>query len=167
MKAQTALIPISFKPLSTTEFWTDVGKLINQVRQRAFQLFEGHGRADGHDLDDWLKAEMELLKPVPLEITEKDNVVHIRADVPGFKENELEVNFDGGVLTVKGEHREETEKKDEKTYHSERRAQQIVRRVTLPVNVIADKMTASLKDGVLELSAPKAELAQKVEIKAA
>lgn len=167
MKAQTALNPISFKPLSTTEFWTDVEKLINQVRQRAFQLFEGRGRGDGHDLDDWFKAEMELLKPVPLEITEKDNIVHIRADVPGFKENELEVNMDGGVLTIKGEHREESEKKDEKTYHSERRAQQIFRRVTLPVNVTADKVTATLKNGVLELSAPKAELAKKVEIKAA
>lgn len=167
MKAQTALNPISFKLLSTTEFWTDVEKLINQVRQRAFQLFEGRGRGDGHDLDDWFKAEMELLKPVPLEITEKDNIVHIRADVPGFRENELEVNFDGGVLSIKGEHREESEKKDEKTYRSERRAQQIFRRVTLPVNVTADKVTATLKNGVLELSAPKAELTKKVEIKAA
>ncbi|MBZ5506639.1 MAG: Hsp20 family protein [Acidobacteriia bacterium] len=167
MKAQTALSPISFKPLSTTAFWTDVEKLISQVRQRAFQLFEGRGRADGHDLDDWFKAESELLKSVPLEVTEKDNIVHIRADVPGFKENELDVTFDGGVLTIKGEHSEETEKKDEKTYHSERRAQQIFRRMTLPVNVIADKMTATLKDGVLELSAPKAEVAKKVEIKAA
>jgi HSP20 family protein len=168
MKAQTALSPITFKPFSTVEFWTDVDKLIDQVRERAFQLFEGRGRADGHDLDDWFKAEMELLKPVPLEITEKDNVVRIRAEVPGFKENELEVNFDGGILTIKGEHREEAEKKEEKTYHSERRARQIFRQVTLPVNVIADKMTASLKDGVLELSAPKTErAAQKVEIKAA
>lgn len=166
MKAQTALTSISFKPLST-DFWADVEKLFGQVRQRAFQLFEGRGRANGHDLDDWFKAESELLKPVPLEITEKDNIVHIRADVPGFKENELEVNLDAGVLTIKGEHREETEKKDEKTYHSEKRAQQIFRRIALPVNVIADKMTATLQDGVLELSAPKADVAKKIEVKAA
>jgi HSP20 family protein len=167
MKAQTALTPISSKPLSPIEFWTDVDNLIDQVRQRAFQLFEGRGRIDGYDLDDWFKAEMELLKPIPLEITEKDNIVHIRADVPGFKENELEVNLDGAVLTIRGEHCEETEKKDEKIYHSERRSQQIFRRITLPVNVIADKITASLKDGVLELSAPKVEPAKKVEVKAA
>ena len=110
---------------------------------------------------------MEMLKPVPLEITEKDNSLHIRADVPGFKDNELEINLEPGVLTIKGEHREEAETKDEKTYHSERRAQQIFRRVALPVNVIADKATATLKNGVLELSAPKAEQAKKIEIKAA
>jgi len=167
MKAQTALSPISTKPLSITEFWNDIDKLMNQVRQRAYQIFEGRGRGEGRDLDDWFKAEMELLKPVPLEVTEKDNILHICADVPGFKEDELEVNLDAGVLTIKGEHREETEKKDEKTYHSERHAQQIFRRFSLPVNVISDKATASLKDGVLEISVPKAEPAKKVEIKAA
>ncbi len=167
MKAQTALNPISLKPLSITEFWSDLDKLMNQVRQRAYQLFESRGRGDGRDLEDWFKAEMELVKPVPLEITEKDNVLHVRADVPGFKEEELKVNLEGGVLTIKGEHREETEKKGEKTYHSERRARQIFRQFTLPLNVIADKATATLKDGVLELSLPKAEPAKTIAIKAA
>jgi HSP20 family protein len=165
MKAQTALSQVSLKPQSITEFWNDVDKLMKQVRQRAYEIFEDRGRADGHDLDDWFKAETELLKPVPMEITEKDNVLHIRADVPGFKEGELDLDLDAGVLTIKGEHCEETEKKDEKTYHSERR--QIFRRFTLPVNVISDKATATLKDGVLEISVPKAGPVKKLEIKAA
>jgi HSP20 family molecular chaperone IbpA len=166
MKPQTALSPITFKPLST-EFWGDIDDLMNQVRQRAFQLFDWRGRGDGRDLEDWLTAESELLKPVPLEITEKDNVLHVRADLPGLKAEELEINLEPGRLTIKGEHREESEKKDEKTYHSERRAQRIFRQVALPVNVIPDKATAALKDGVLELSVPKVEQAKKVEIKAA
>ncbi len=167
MKTQTALSPISLKPLSIAEFWTDFDKLMDQVRQRAYQFFELRGRGEGHDLEDWFKAEMELVKPVPVEITEKDNILHIRADVPGFKENELEISLEGGVLTLKGEHREEKEKKDEKTYHSERRARQIFRRFTLPVNVVADKVTATLKDGVLELTAPKAEPTKTIAVKAA
>ena len=70
-------------------------------------------------------------------------------------------------MTIKGEHREETGKKDEKTSHSERRAQQVFRRVALPVNVIPDRANATLKDGVLEISAPRAEQAMKIEVKAA
>ncbi len=140
---------------------------MNQIRQRAYQLFDWRGRTDGHDLEDWLKAEMEILKPVPLEIAEKENVLHVLADVPGFKEEELEINLEPGALTIKGEHREETEKKDEKTYHSERRAQQIFRRFALPVDVIPDKAMATLKSGVLEVSAPRAEPAKKIEVKAA
>ncbi|MGZ4840732.1 MAG: Hsp20 family protein [Candidatus Angelobacter sp.] len=167
MKAVTALSPITLKPLSVSGFWDDVDELMDQVRQRAYQLFEGRGRAEGNDLEDWFKAETELLKPVPLEIAEKDDVIRVRAEVPGFKDNEIEINLEPGAFTIKGEHREETETKDEKKFHSERYAQQIFRRVPLPVNVLPEKATATLKDGVLELSLPKAELARKIEIKAA
>lgn len=89
MKAQTALAPISTKPVSLTEFFSEIDDVMKQIHQRAYQLFEFRGRTDGHDLEDWFKAEMELLKPVPLEVSEKDDVVYIRADVPGFKEEEL------------------------------------------------------------------------------
>jgi HSP20 family protein len=167
MKAQTALSPITLKPLSLSGFWADVDDVMNQIRQRAYQLFEWRGHGDGRDLEDWFKAETELLKPVPVEIAEKDNVLRIRAEVPGFTEEELEVNLEPGAIIIKGEHHEETEKKEEKTYHSERRAKQICRRFALPVDVIPDKATATLKKGVLELSAPKAAQGKKIEIKAA
>lgn len=167
MKPQTALSHIPTKPLSITEFWNDIDKLMNQVRERAYQIFDGRGRGDGHDLDDWFKAETELLKPVPLEIIEKDNILNIRAKVPGFKEDELEINLEDGVLTIKGEHREESEKKGEKTHQTESSVQQIFRQFTLPVNVVSDKASAKLNDGVLEISVPKAEPAKKIEIKAA
>ena len=35
-------------------------ELENQIRQRAYELYEAHGREDGHDLDDWLRAEAEI-----------------------------------------------------------------------------------------------------------
>ena len=167
MKAQTAPSPITLKPRSISDFWRDVDNVMNQIRQRAYQLFEWRGRADGRDLEDWFKAEMELLKPVPVEIAEKNGVLHVRADLPGFTEQELQVNLEPAVLTLKGEHREETEKREEKTYHSERRTQRIFRRVALPVDVIPDKAMATLKQGVLQLSVPKASQEKKIEIRAA
>lgn len=167
MKAQTALSPISLQPTSIQEFWRDIDKLMEQVRERAYQIFESRGRGDGHDVEDWFKAETELLEPIPLEITEKDNTVVIRAELPGFKKDELQINLEAGVLTIKGEHREEHEKKDEKTYHSEKSSRRIFRRFALPVNVIADQATAALNYGVLELSVPKAEPSKTISIKAA
>ena len=48
-------------PIKTDPPTTDSGdELRDQVRARAFQLFEQRGRDDGHDLDDWLQAEAEL-----------------------------------------------------------------------------------------------------------
>lgn len=161
MKPQTALISVSTKPSSISDFWDQVEKLMNQVRERAYAIFESRGRDDGHDLDDWLQAETELLKPVSLEITEANNVLKIRAEIRNFKENELEMNLDDSILTITGEHREENEEKDEKAY------QRIFHRLTLPAKVISENATATFKNGVLEISAPKAEPSMKLEIKAA
>lgn len=165
MKPQTALI--STKPLSITEFWDQVEKLMNQVRERAYAIFENRGRSDGHDLDDWLQAETELLKPVPLEVNEANDTLNIRVEVPDFKENELEVNLDEGLLTITGEHRDENEEKDDKKYLAKRCTQRIFRRVLLPAKVISENATATLKSGVLEISVPKAEPARKLAIRAA
>lgn len=162
MKAQTRISPITVTFLSADEFWSDVEKLMNQVRQRAYQLFECRSCADGHDVEDWLNAEMEILKPVPLEITEKDKVLHIRADVLGFKKEELKINLEPGVFTIRGEHQKETAKKDKNKSRSEQRTiQQLFQRVTLPASVVPDKATATLKGGVLEVFAPKAEAGEK------
>ena len=56
MKSQVVpSVPIK-TDLQETE---DGGELQNQIRARAYQLYEQRGREDGHDLDDWLQAEAE------------------------------------------------------------------------------------------------------------
>jgi hypothetical protein len=48
-------------PIKTNLQKTDGGsELRDQIRARAFQLYEQRGRDDGHDMDDWLQAEAEL-----------------------------------------------------------------------------------------------------------
>ena len=61
------------------------------IARRAYELFESRGFAHGHDLEDWLGAESEILLNVPVEITETETEVTIRAEVPGFSEKDLEV----------------------------------------------------------------------------
>jgi HSP20 family protein len=79
------------------------------------------------------------------------------------KEN-LQVNVTDGTLTLKGEMKEE-EKKEEKNYfRREFRYGAFTRTILLPVAVQADKTTAQLKDGVLEVTIPKAEQAKVKEI---
>jgi hypothetical protein len=41
----------------------------NQIKVRAYQLFDQRGREHGHDVDDWLQAEVELAMPAPSQIT--------------------------------------------------------------------------------------------------
>ena len=165
MKTQTRRSHIPIAPSSLTKFWNEVEGLTQQIHGRAYQLFEERGKIDGHDLEDWFKAESELLRPISFKISEKENVVHLRADVPGLKKEELEINLEPRAITIKGERHEDTNKTRETTSDSEGHLERIYCRLPLPANVVVDKATATLEHGVLEIWAPKAE--QERELKAA
>jgi HSP20 family protein len=158
MKHAVALAPkknqIATRPESITEFWSKVDEVIKQIEERAFQLFEERGREDGHDMEDWFKAEQELLVPIPVTIIEKGDELHIHAEVPGFAAKEIAMNLEENVLTLQGKHMETgTETGESGSIQSEWR--QIYRRVALPANAISEKAKATWKDGTLEIIVPK------------
>jgi HSP20 family protein len=158
MKHAVALAPkknqIATRPESITEFWSKVDEVMKQIEERAFQLFEERGREDGHDMEDWFKAEQELLVPIPVTITEKGGELHIHAEVPGFAAKEIALNLEQNALTLQGKHIEtRTGTGEAGGIQSEWR--QIYRRVALPANVIPEKAKATWKDGLLEIIVPK------------
>jgi HSP20 family protein len=94
----------------------------------------------------------------------KDNLV-LRLEVPGVREKDVSVSITGDLLSVKGERRWDDEAKDQKFLHVERLYGQFERLVQLPMAVQADKVKASYRDGVLEVTLPKAEELKPREIK--
>ena len=155
-------------PLRITEFdkiFDRMREMQEEISRRAFELFEKGGRMFGRDLDDWFKAESELLHPVNISIEETDDGLKVEAEVPGFKAEELEVSVEPHRLTITGKHEaEKEEKKRGKIVYSERSAERIMRAVDLPVEVDTEKVSAVLKDGVLEFTMPKAAPAKKIAI---
>src|SRR5258708_29749869 len=73
------------------------------IARRAHELFESRGFAHGHDREDWLTAMSEVLLNVPVDITETENAVTIRVDVPGFRENDLVVRIAPPTLFITGQ----------------------------------------------------------------
>ena len=138
---------IATRPESITDFWSKIDKVMKQMEERAFQLFEARGREDGHDLEDWFRAEQELLAPVPITITEKNNELRIHAEVPGFTAKDISLNVEHDALTLQGDIETKTD--------TELERRQIYRRVALPADVIPEKAKATWKDGTLEIIAPK------------
>ncbi len=63
----------------------------DRISRRAYELYLLRGSLDGHDREDWLQAASEILMNVPVDLTENEIGLTIRADVPGFDENDLEV----------------------------------------------------------------------------
>lgn len=157
MKTQSILArKISVQPGPDSSFWEEANQFIKSIEKRAYELFESRGHACGHDWQDWFKAEKELFKSVNVDVTEKDGMVSIRADVPGFKSDELEINLEPERLTIKGLRQQETEEINEKIYLSESHSSQIFRILRLPVSVVPEQAEAALNEGVLEIKAPRA-----------
>jgi HSP20 family protein len=89
------------------------------------------------------------------EIKETKDAYLFKADVPGIKENDLEVTVTGNRLTVAGKRDAEKEEQTDTYYAYERSYGQFTRSFTLPDGADMEKLNADLKDGVLTLSLPK------------
>jgi len=152
------------KLLPGSDLFDRIQDLSNSIARRAFEIFEDRGRAFGHDLEDWLRAESEFLHPIHLDIAESDDAVTVRAEVPGFSAKELEVGVEPHRLTISGKREAKEDRTSKKTIYSEHCRNQIFRAVDLPAEVDTSKVTANLKDGVLELSMPKATEVHKVRV---
>jgi HSP20 family protein len=100
-----------------------------------------------------------------LDVSEtKDNIM-VKAEVPGMDPKEIDISYADGILTVRGERKQEKEEKDENYHMVERRYGSFSRSVRLPREVKGDKIKANYKDGVLRITLPKSEEAKKKEIK--
>jgi HSP20 family molecular chaperone IbpA len=79
---------------TSEETFNQLSALYDLIARRAFELFETRGGSPGHDTEDWLRAESELLHPVPVSVTESDGAYIVRAEVPGFCSKDIEISVE-------------------------------------------------------------------------
>jgi HSP20 family protein len=100
-----------------------------------------------------------------LDMLEEDNELVIRAEMPGVSRKDLDISLEDGAITIRAEKKEETKEGDETTHYTrERRFGSYYRYMTLPARVDAEKVTATLKKGLLEIRLPKAEAPERKRI---
>ncbi|PYU46331.1 MAG: hypothetical protein DMG54_03655 [Acidobacteria bacterium] len=161
---QPAKVPVAVKQSATGDVFDRIQQIYGEIARRAFEIFDNNGRWLGNDLEDWFRAESELLHPVHLEIAESDVNLTVQVEVPGFSTKELEINVEPRRLTIAGKHEAQEESKKGKTIYSERCAKEILRVIDLPAEVDSSKVSAILKDGILKMELPKAAHAKAVRI---
>lgn len=146
-------------------------RIHDEIARRAFEIFEGNGGSFGRELEDWFKAETELLHPVHVNISETADALEVEAEVPGFEAKDLNVSIEPERLTISGKKETKEESKKGETIYKERCSNEILRVVDLPAEVDTGKVNATLKNGVLNLALPKAARPKasttKVEVKSA
>jgi HSP20 family protein len=91
------------------------------------------------------------------DILETQDEYVFKLDVPGLSKEDVNINFEKGVLTISGEKKENREIKKDDYHRIESFSGKFSRSFTLPQNIDAEKISASIKDGLLELRVGKSE----------
>ena len=94
-----------------------------------------------------------------VDLTETDKEIRITAELPGLTEKDVDIVLTDDVLTLKGERKSESDRDENGIVFSERFFGQFQRVIPLPNEVDRDKVSASMKNGVLTIVLPKSETA--------
>ena len=124
----------------------EVDTLHSEVN-RIFDSFFG-GRPGNGGLRRWVPA---------MDLTETDEHLVLRADLPGLDQDDVKIEVVDGVLTVSGERKAEQEERTDGFYRVERAFGAFSRSMSLPEHVDAEKVSADFDNGVLEVRIPKPE----------
>ncbi len=92
-----------------------------------------------------------------IDLYQTNDAVVVKAALPGIQADEVQINVSGDVLTIKGETKQEEEKKDKSWHIREHRWGAFERSVTLPIGVLSDRAKADFENGILTITLPKAE----------
>ena len=140
-----------------TPFMSNIAREVDHLQDSIRRMFD----------NPFTVANEPLSFPQPVgwfpavEITESDNQLTMTAELPGLDREDVKIDLDGNMLTLRGEKREaRVEEGKDKEYHIEERMYGAFQRsFTLPLTVDSDKITADFDKGVLTVRLPKSRTA--------
>ena len=150
----------------TLPIFEEIGKRIEAVQRRAFDLFKLRNFEPGHDLEDWLRAERELNWPVA-ELSETDHSYQVQVTLPGFDAKDIEVTATPAELIIHARSEQENRTQKGTVLWTEFGSNEVYRRFELPKTILVDKVTAKLEKGILHITAPETDKSKVKEIKSA
>ncbi len=127
---------------------TSTQERLNEFLNRAFGGFEGLGF-------EQLLTSADFLPPV--DILEDEHNITLQAEIPGVKEEDLNITLENNLLTIAGERKFKDEEKKENFHRIERRYGKFTRTFTLPAGVDFHNVVATFENGVLNVKLPKHE----------
>jgi HSP20 family protein len=127
----------------------DVSNRLNRLFGRA--LVKSEPAADILPLNDWTPTT---------DISETDTAYLIKAEIPGVNKEDVKVTLQDGMLTIRGERRQEKEEKDKKFHRIERSYGSFLRSFRMPDDADESAVKAEFKDGMLNVTLGKSEKAR-------
>src|SRR6516162_1837173 len=147
---------------STLQPWRPFENFRREV-DRLFDDFSGGVWRS--DIEPFRRAETSFGSVPAVDVTQTDKGYEITAELPGMEDKDIEVKLANGILTIRGEKRDEKEEKNKDYYLRERSFGSFERSFQVPENIDTDKISAGFKKGVLTIMLPKSAEAQRAEKK--
>jgi len=165
--SQVAIRKINDTAKGTAAIFDEIAKRFEEVERRAFDLFEERGCEVGHELEDWLNAEHELLGWPTGELAEKDGTYEMRISLPGFEAKEVEVTAAPNEIVVHATTKEEKKEEKANVLWTEFGSNEVYRRFDVPNSINVDKVTANFENGLLRITAPEITKPKQIAAQAA
>ena len=147
--------PAIFKLTASGTYVERTRQISAAIARRAYELFEARGSENGHDCEDWFRAESELLTPIPATVVDTDGGFKVTAEVPGFTGKDVEVLAEPRRLIIRAEKQEIVEQANERAALQEKISDEVFRVLELPHEIDPKNMTAIIKNEVLEVTLAK------------
>ena len=153
------LFPVTNTGLQTRDLGRDV------MRRDPFTALQSEMNRLFDDVwSGFTPANVEQAIATPrVDVHEDDGNLHVTAELPGLSEDDVEVTYDDGVLRLAGEKKVEPDDEQRQAHVIERAYGRFERRIPLGRDVQEDQIDASFKDGVLTITLPKAQQAEKTK----
>ena len=134
----------------------EMERTYREIEQRAFGLWQRRGATPGRDLDDWLRAEREVIWAPRSEMVERPNDYYLRIATPGLDPGDVHVTATPQSIVVRATQTHRHEDTGGSICFCEFR-QRLFRRFDLPGRIDLNKVSAHLEKGMLEITAVKAK----------
>ncbi len=139
--------------------WEPMQELTN-FRDAMNRLWENNfGYLTGHSDQDQGQRWM-----FPVDIQDNPDTILLHAEIPGMKKEDITIHFRDNVLTIRGERKAEKKEKETNHIKTERQYGAFSRSFSMGVPIDSENITASYKDGVLQITLPKQEVAKEKKI---
>ncbi len=134
--------------------------------EKAFDRFFGNGwnLPTMWHMRDFPSIEIEGTRLPKIDLIDRKNQMLVRAELPGLDKKDVDVTLNDNMLLIKGQTKTEEEKEEGEYHRHEIQSASFARSISVPSNIDASKITATLKDGVLEVALPKNKASSKQTI---
>jgi HSP20 family molecular chaperone IbpA len=137
----------------------EMEEIQERIRGRAYELSQQRGHS-GREVDDWLTAESEIVSVPPAELIEKNGTFQVTLAILGINLQNMRVLASADQILVRGDYRNSRETEDGTVHLCDFKSATLFRSVQFPQPIDVSRVDLELQDGILRVTAAKADARQ-------